>query len=294
MNSMYIMKFFIAVILSLLLGGCSGENKNNTKQSAEATSLSQEGSSNNPTEADPSTLVKPGDTSLGKGITAIYKAEDDDRYLFAFFYNDDDENTVVMREVFDEAMTKVSDKAYSLAIDIKDPNETEIIAKYGVASAPMPLALVIAPNGAVTGGFPKKFDEKQLLEAFVSPCTEKCLLALQERKLVFLCVQNSKTKSNTLAMQGVNDFKSDARFAQGTEIVALDPNNESEAKFLENLKIDPKTKVAITAFLAPPGNTIAKISGATDKDKLVATLMGAMSGGCGSSGASGCGPSGCP
>ncbi len=288
------MKFFSVIILSLLLSGCSGENKNDTEQSAEVTSLSKESSSNNPTDAGPLILVNSSDISLGKGITALYKAEDDDRYLFAFFYKDDDENTAVMQEVFNEAMTEVSERAYSVAIDINDPNEAEIIAKYGAASAPMPLVLVIAPNGAITGGFPRKFETKQLVDAFVSKGTEKCLKALQERKLVFLCVQNSKTKSNGPAMRGVNDFKSDARFAQGTEIVSLDPSDKSEAKFLENLQIDPKTKVAITAFLAPPGNTIAKINGATDKDKLVATLMSAMSGGCGPSGASGCGPSGCP
>ena len=47
--------------------------------------------------------------------------------------------------------------------------------KFGVSRAPMPLVLALAPNGAITKGFPIKFDEKQLREGFVSPCTAKCL-----------------------------------------------------------------------------------------------------------------------
>ena len=282
---------YIVIIFSLLLHGCSSEDKINIEQSAEVAAVSKENLSSNPTEADRAVSVN---SSLGEGITAIYEAEDDDRYLFVFFYKEGNEKTETMRDVFDEAMIEVSERANSVAIEINDPNEVEIIAKYGVANTLMPLVLVIAPNGAITGGFPSEFNEKQLVEAIVSTCFEKCLKALQDRKLVFLCVQNSKTKSNSSAMRGVNDFKSDARFAQSTEIVSLDPSDESEVKFLKSLQIDPMTNVAVTAFLAPPGSVVAKYNGPTDKDKFVAKIMGASSGGCGPIGGSSCGPSGCP
>lgn len=281
---------FTVMIFSLLLNGCSGESKNNIEQSAEVASIGNE----DVLKTDPSAAVNPNDNRNGGGIAAIANAAGDGCYLYIFFYKDDSEFTKAMRVVFDEATVEVSERAYSLAIDVNDPNEVDFIAKYGAASAPMPLALIIAPNGAVTGGFPGKFSVKQLVGGIVSPCTEKCLKALQDRKLVFLCVQNSETKSNTSAMQGVNDFKSDPKFAQGTEIVSLDPMDTSEAKFLESLQIDPKTNIAITAFLAPPGSVVAKFNGPTDKDRLVAAITSASSGGCGPAGASSCGPSGCP
>lgn len=114
---------------------------------------------------------------------------------------------------------------------------------------------------------------------------------LQDNKLVFLCVQNGKTKSNDAAMQGVRDFKADARFASATEIVTLDPADPAETSFLADLKIDPKTEEAVTVFLAPPGSAIAEYKGATDKAELAATLQKASSGSC--AGGS-CGPGGCP
>ena len=104
---------------------------------------------------------------------------------------------------------------------------------------------------------------------------------LQDSKLVFVCVQNDKTKSNDAAMQGVRDFKADARFASATEIVMLDPTDSAEASFLADMKIDPKTEEAMTVFLAPPGSAIAEYKGATDKAELVATLQKASSGLCG-------------
>ena len=194
-----------------------------------------------------------------------------------------------MRKVFEAAMQNMPDKAEWVAVNTTDASERKIVDKFGVDRAPMPLVLALAPNGAVTGGFPTKFEEEELLEAFVSPCMEQCMKSLQDNKLVFLCVQNATTESSTVAMQGVRDFKADPRFAEATEIVTLDPGDAEEAEFLADLKIDPKTPQAVTAFLAPPGVALALFEGPTDKDELVATLQKAGS----SCGPGGCGPNGC-
>ena len=53
-----------------------------------------------------------------------------------------------------------------------------------MSRAPMPLVLAIAPNGAITGGFPTRFEEEQLLGAFATPGTQKVIKSLQEGKLV--------------------------------------------------------------------------------------------------------------
>ena len=199
-----------------------------------------------------------------------------------------------MRKVFDKAMEKVADRAQWVAVDTTDSSEKAIVAKFELSRAPMPLVLALAPNGAITGGFPSKFEEKQLLDAFATPVTQKVMKQLQDNKLVFVCVQNDKTKSNDAAMQGVRDFKADARFASATEIVMLDPTDSAEASFLADMKIDPKTEDAMTVFLAPPGAAIAEYKGATDKAEMATALQKASSGGCGP-GAGSCGPGGaCP
>jgi len=227
-----------------------------------------------------------GKTEAGKGMAALDRAARAEKHLFVFFYGKDDEQTRRGRKVFDAAMKKVARKADSVAIDVFDPSEKKIVGKFRVERAPMPLVLAVAPNGAVTGGFPGRFDEEQLLGAFASQGMQKCLKALQDRKLVFLCLQNGKTTSNGAAMQGVRDFKADARFAQATEIVMLDPTDKKEAEFLGKLRVEPKAKEAITVLMVPPGMIAAKFAGATNKAGLLATIQRA----CGSGG---CGPSGC-
>ena len=102
--------------------------------------------------------------------------------------------------------------------------------------------------------------------------------SLQDGKLVFVCVQNDKTKSNDAAMQGVRDFKADVRFASATEIVTLDPTDKKEATFLTDLKVSPDTAEAATVFVAPPGKAIGKFEGATNKDALVELISKASSG----------------
>ena len=191
-----------------------------------------------------------------------------------------------------DAVKKAAGRAQSIHVCLTDPAEKGIVGKFGLDRAPMPLALAIAPNGAVMGGFPTKFTEQDLLGAFGTPCTEQCMKLLQQGKLVFLCVQNGNTRSGKEALKGIRDFKADERFSAATEIVMLDPADSAESPFLTDLKIDPKTTEAVTVFLAPPGAPIAEFKGATDKDALVATLEKAASGACpgGSCGPNGCGP----
>lgn len=229
-------------------------------------------------------------TEPSSGLAAREEAAEEDKYLFALFTKTDDANTKDMRSVFEDAMAEVVDRAKSVAVNVNDPAEREIIQEYGLEHAPMPLVLAVAPNGAITGGFPTKFSEEDLLSAFASPATERCMKSLQDGKLVFLCIQNDETEMNDEARQAVESFAADERFRDATEIVMVDPADEAEKPFLEDLRIDPATKTATTVFLAPPGVPVAIHEGATTKDQLFAELQRASSRGPGGCGPAGCGP----
>jgi hypothetical protein len=225
----------------------------------------------------------------GKGMAAIKQAADAGKYIFMFFSKTDDDQTLAMRKVFDKAMAKVADRAQWIAVNTTDPSEKAIVAKFDLDRAPMPFVLAMAPNGAITGGFPTKFEEQQLVDAFATPVTEKVMKHLQDGKLVFVCVQNGKTKSNDAAMQGIREFRADARYASATEIVTLDPTDKKEANFLTDLRVSPGIAIATTVFIVPPGQAIAQIEGPTNKDKLIELLSSANTG----CGPGGCGPGGC-
>ncbi len=242
-------------------------------------------------KADAAPVKKPAAPANQKTATALMdEAAKANKYLFAFFWKTESDQTTAMKKVFEDAVAKISDRATAAIVQVTDPAEKEIVEKFTLDRAPMPLALAIAPNGAIMGGFPNEFTEEALVNSFGSRSTEKCMKSVQDGKLVFLCVQNAATTLNAEALQGVQDFKAEAQYANVTEIVKLDPADSAEASFLSDLKIDPQTKVAVTAFLAPPGAVIAEFEGATKKDDLIATLVKASSA-CGPGGS--CGPGGC-
>jgi len=223
-----------------------------------------------------------------ESASIIESAAAADKYAFIFFYADESEQTKAARVAFGKIMSRIAEEAVNLEIDTTDPAELPIVNRFNVRGAPMPLVLAVAPNGAITGGFPQKFDEAQLLGAFASPGEEKSLKALQERRLVLVSIQNGSTASNDAAMKGVQDFKADPDFAPSTVMVTVDPADPAEAGFLKALQVAPQTREAITVCLAPPGLAVARFSGGTEKEMIVTAFSTA--GGCGPNG---CGPSGC-
>ena len=222
-----------------------------------------------------------GASTASPGAAAIEKAANANKYLFIFFYTGQDSQTASMNGVFQTAMTKMTDRADSIAIYAADPAEKAIIDKFGVRGSPMPLVLAIAPTGAPTRAFPKQFDETQLQKAFVTPCTAKCMKAIMDRHTILLCVQNGKTQFNQEAMQGVETFKADPQYTKGTEIVMLNPTDDAEQPFLKALQVDPRTTAAVTVLVMPPGAPVARFAGAVTKEQIEAGVKAA---------ASGCGP----
>lgn len=184
----------------------------------------------------------------------------------------------------------MADRANAMTISVSDPAEKPIVDKFGVRGAPMPLVLTISPTGAATRAFPKKFDEAQLQQGFVSPCTAKCMKVIQDRRLILICVQNGSTQSNEEALAGVEAFKADPQYAQATEIVMLNPADKAEQPFLNSLQVDPRTPTAVTLLVTPPGAPVARFVGAVTKAEITAKLASAQSGCCPGGQ---CGPGGC-
>lgn len=227
-----------------------------------------------------------------QGQAAIDRAAAAGKYLFVFFWKDNDEQSQKMFGVFQRATQSLADSAEGIGIQVSDPNEQSLVERFDLSRAPMPLVLAIAPCGVVTKGFPVQFTEQDLAQAFVSPCTAQCMKAMQERKLVVLCVANQKTQYAQAALKGAHDFRADARFAAASEVVVLNPEDPAEAGFLRDLQVDPRSPQATTVLLAPPGQPIGKFSGPVTKDHLVAKLASAQSNPCagGQCGPGGCGP----
>ena len=248
----------------------------------------------------PSATEKSAPANLSPGEAAIYTAAAAGKYVFVFFWKERNPETNKAWSVFKLAAAKLAKSADVVPIQVADTAEKKIVGKYGVDRAPMPLVLAIAPCGAITSAFTKSFDEKQLRTAFVSPCKQLCLKALQSRKLVLVCVvEKTDAKSPLTGIaacrvpEGVNDFKADKKFGPVTEIVLVNAHDKNEATFLKELQAEPPLSAGpITVFLAPPGVRIGLHIGSVGKKAIIDDLVAASSRRCcgGNCGAGGCGP----
>jgi hypothetical protein len=225
---------------------------------------------------------------------AMRRAAGDNKHLFVFFFSKDDEPTRLARKTLEQVVRGMGRSAEWLAVDIANASEAEMVNKYNVRSAPMPIVLVFAPNGAITGGFrTADINAEKLKGAIASRGMQESMKALQERKIVFICCQGKKTQFNKEAMAGVDEFKADARYAAYTAVVKIDPADAAEKGFLTQLKMDPNAKDAATAILVPPNMVLGVTNGPTTKDAVLKMLASASSGGCGPKGCAptaGCGP----
>jgi hypothetical protein len=233
------------------------------------------------------------EANQSQGQAVIDRAAAAHKYVFLFCWKDKNPQTDKAWGVVQPAVANMADSAEVASVQITDPAEKKIVEKYGLTRAPMPLVLAIAPCGAITKAFTKTFDENQLRTAFVSSCTQLCLKALQDRKLVLACVVDQANPQDQVAIpKCVEEFKADAKYGSATEIVLVNARDQGEAAFLRDFQVSPQMQKPVVVFLAPPGAMIGKFDGNTTKQELVAKLVSAQSNPCagGKCGPGGCGP----
>jgi hypothetical protein len=225
-----------------------------------------------------------GEIGTSASAAAIENAGKADKYIFTMFYRTEDAQTESVRAAIKSARENISRKSETVEVNITDPAELELVKKFNVGRTTMPLALVLAPNGAIMGGFPgARVNEQVLVDAVGTRASEQTVKAIQEKNMVVLCAQSRGTSDNEAAMQGVEEFLKDPQYAGKVAVVSVDPTDPAEAKFLSQIKLNTGTNVATTALIAPPGTVVASFEGATKKDQFVAAVKAASapkSGGC--------------
>ena len=122
--------------------------------------------------------------STSKGLAAIDTAARDGKYLFIFFWKANDEQSRTMYGVFQSAMNKWAESANSIGIQ-GDRSQREADCRQA-RRQPCPHAAGrgLGSQRGHHQRFPDQVHREQLREGFVSPCTAKCMKALQDRKLV--------------------------------------------------------------------------------------------------------------
>lgn len=206
----------------------------------------------------------------GKGEAALAHAASTNKTVCLVFYRDWDAQCASMGQAVKAHAEKYSDHATWNVVQVSDAAEKSIVDRFQLSRAPMPMVVTIHPNGAVTGFFPGKVAEADLVRTLVSPKKAECMKLLQEGQLVLICV---KATPNQLLPQAVQQFQSDPMFAKKTKIVAANAGDPNEAAFYSELKLPAGQST--TVFLAPPGVLVGRFTASATMSDLAAALHAA-------------------
>jgi hypothetical protein len=195
------------------------------------------------------------------------------KFTFILFSKENNANTQRVAADLASSLGRWPQRAEWTAISITDPANREIVERYQVGRAPMPLVLCVAPNGAVTGAMAGRVSDKQVDAAFVTPTMTRCMKSLQAGKIVAVHV---KSDDAVPLPAGTEMFLADPAFQNRATTESYVINDPAEARFLRDMDIDPATFDGSTVVvLAPPGVLVGKFPATATAAEIAAKLHSA-------------------
>lgn len=193
---------------------------------------------------------------------------------------------------FDEADAVVKDAETSLKlaveagegraaygrVDLSLSGQAAIIRDLDLARLPMPVALVVAPSGAVTKTFVIKdstsVDPQEVLAGFVTPAHAEVLAAFQEGKLVVVDLRPALPAASRPMdpLVGIDALFNDKEASANLVRVTMDAEDPREKAFLAQFKGEAMSLPPTLLVLAPPGKEVGRLSGAVTKDGILAIV----------------------
>lgn len=200
----------------------------------------------------------------------LSKSSHDEKFTFIVFHRDSGEATRALYQQAKDGTASRSDAAIVTTVRVDDPAERSLVDTFGISRAPMPMTVVVAPNGAVTGLFPRAISEEQIAAAIVPPTMMRCMKELQAQKLVFVCL----TRSDRVEVpQGVQFVQKYPQFKDRISLVGMRLDDPAEARFHQQMKLDPSRITGPYAVLiAPPGALVGHFDGQATAEQIAAAI----------------------
>ncbi len=221
---------------------------------------------------------------------AIESANKSGLAVFLVITDPGNANTQQAIDIANQAHAKYV-KSEVVQMNRSDAGNKDLVAKYGVSIAPLPLILVIASNGVVTGGYPLYQATADLLVKVIpSPVKADVMKALSNGKSVFLVV----SRKDMTEKDGVMNTCAQAciEMQNNAKLVGLDLDDKNEKAFIAEMKIDPTISSPQTFVINSKGQITGTFGDDVNTTTLVATAkkLPAAKGCCPSGSGAGCGP----
>ncbi len=199
----------------------------------------------------------------------LAQAASEQKYTVIMFYKDDSQAARGMAQTLKAEVAKRQEQVILTFVQIANPAEQAVVKRFDVSRAPMPLTMVVAHNGAITGVLAQKVTAETMEGSFVTPTMMRAMKSLQEGKLVLVCVQGS---AKPIVPAAVKDFQADPHFKERLTTISFQSADPAEGKFLNQMQIDARSPATTTVLLAPPGVLVGKFGLTATSDDIAAAL----------------------
>jgi len=164
----------------------------------------------------------------------------------------------------------------------------QLVKKWQLESAPLPLILVVSRKGFPTGGYVLDQANAENVAALVpTPKLENVNEAIASGKPAFIVFTKKSMLDRTKVLKICQNAVS--KLNNNAVIVEVDMDDSKEANFIKQLQVDKSSKVSLTLVINKQGQLAGTSPTEPDAKNLAAAAIAVVSGGCGP----GCGPAGC-
>ncbi len=134
--------------------------------------------------------------------------------------------------------------AVVVVVDRADPANADLVERLRVLGAPVPLLLVVAPNGVVAGGaLLSNATPEVLVRLIPTPKKADLLLALSHGAPVFVAFASDDQPERSAVFEVLNQAFD--RLDRKSATVVVNLKDDAEKAFLAEMKVDPKAEAPV-------------------------------------------------
>ena len=207
-------------------------------------------------------------------------AKNSKKAVFLVVYKLNDPSTEKAFNISREASAKKAKSTEVISLDISDSKNAQLVNKYRLAGAPVPLIIVIDKNGNVAGGLPlAQATPEALVNIIPSPKLSEVIKGMNEQKTIFLVAYKETMLNKEKAFSACNEAVT--KMNNNAIVTKLNIVDKAEAKLINKLKISSLLAEPMICVLNSQGQVIATFNTVKSSDELVkAATVVKKSGGC--------------
>lgn len=170
-------------------------------------------------------------------------------------------------------------KSEIITLDRTNKTNAALVTKYGLSGAPLPMILVIAPNGVVGGGLQlKDATPEDLVGLIPTKKQAQALLAFDEGKPAYIVLYKKSMKDKAGATAECN--KAASGLHGKAVVVDVDLDDKSEAAFLRLLKPEMTATNTHVLVFNDKGQFTDEFTAPVQSPALIASAKKVLKSGC--------------